>query len=107
MTESNVLAFDLNKTRAEQLLREIAKDSARIVFTQHAKSRMDKRRITHTQVIRCLTKGHIIEGPARDIKGNWKMTLEILTAGTVVKTVAALDYDTTRQNYVIVVTVFH
>lgn len=105
MDQHNVLKFELPASRALELVREIAKDSSRVKFTLHAEQRMVAREITRRQVLCCLTHGHITEGPARDVKGNWKMTMEVLSAGDVVNTVLAIDYDD-RGNLVIIVTVY-
>lgn len=67
---------------------------------------MRKRRITRVQVLRCLANGKITEGPARGIKGNWKVSVEALSAGDVLRVVAALDQDD-RGNYVIIVTAYY
>jgi hypothetical protein len=106
MTTDNVLKFDLSPQRARQLLQEIAADSAKVVFTAHAEQRLKQRRISKMQALKCLRQGTMVEGPARDIKGNWKITLQVLSAGSPIKVVAALDYNAEKGNYAIVITAF-
>lgn len=107
MEPSNVLAFDLTEHHARRLIAEICDEAGdRLIFTDHAMTQMRKRKVTRTQVIRCLRNGHAIEGPSRDIKGNWKLTLEVFSAGETLKVVVALDYKPSLGNYAIVITAF-
>lgn len=78
-----VVPIGLSPVRARDLLRESAKDSARVFFTQHAEVRMRERGITRTQVLRCLAHGRVVEGPSRDVKGNWIMKLEVVSAANL------------------------
>ncbi len=102
---SNVLKLNLSRPQALQLIREIAQDSDRVKFVSHAKARMNERGITDMQVLRCLRRGRIIEGPSRSTKGNWEMRMEALSAGDVVTAAIALDHDE-DGNMIIVITVF-
>ena len=102
---SNVIDFNITPARAKKLLKEIAEDSSRVFFTRHAEKRMRERKITRTQVVRCLTHGRIVEGPAPSIKGNMEMRLEVMSAGEIVTTVAALETDSSGD-MAIIITVF-
>jgi len=103
--DRNLVIANLTRQEARRLLREIAADSARVFVTKHARKRMRERHITLTQVLCCLRNGRITEGPARSTKGNWEMTVEVLSAGDTVVVVAALDIDD-RGEYVLVVTAY-
>jgi len=61
----------LSRPRAAAILRAAADDGGKVVFTDHALRRMRQRRILRTQVLRCLGRGRIVEGPAADLHGNW------------------------------------
>lgn len=102
--------FDVNSwlsPRAQQIIQEIVTDTAKVHFTHHARERMSERDITFREVINCLSKGNISEGPARSIrKGTWEMTFKILSAGEQISVVVALDSDE-QGNYIIVITVFN
>lgn len=100
---SNIVALDLTLSNAKQLIVEIAKDSSRIFYTTHAEKRMKQRKITRSQVQRCLQHGQITEGPCRDIHGKWCLTLEAFSAGEPVAVVAALDKDS-NGNMIIIIT---
>jgi len=103
--ESNVVDFNITPARAQKLVKEIAEGSSRVIFTYHAEKRMCERKITRTQVLRCLTHGNIVEGPAPSIKGNMEMKLEIMSAGEIVAVVAALEKDESG-NFAVIITVF-
>lgn len=103
--DDNVLRHELTPTFALQLIRRIAENSARVFMTRHATKRMAERQITVPQVRKCLLVGTISEGPYRDVKGNWKVQIEALTAGDVVVVEAALDYDE-EGNQIIVITAY-
>lgn len=105
MPEKNVIELDLTPELAKKLVSEISKNSLRVTFTKHAEKRMKQRKITRIQVFRCLNRGAITEGPARDIKGNWKVTFNTISAGDDISVVVVLDHDNSG-NYVIVITVF-
>lgn len=97
--------MELTSERALQLLKQISINSGRIFFTRHASERMEERGITNVQVLRCLSHGIIVEEPHRSVKGNWQMTIECMSAGTVVTTGVALDNDKDGNN-IIIITVF-
>ncbi|SDY38641.1 DUF4258 domain-containing protein [Nitrosomonas sp. Nm58] len=99
---SNIVALDLTCANAKQLIAEIAKDSARVFYTTHAEKRMKERKITRSQVQRCLLHGKITEGPYRDIHGKWCLTLETFSAGEPVAVVAALDKDSDGSMIIII-----
>lgn len=100
---NNVVTLDLDPVRALQIVREIAEDSARVFFTEHAEKRMKQRKISRTQVLKCFAHGQITEGPVRSASGNWTLTMEVLTAGDIVTVVSALDHDE-DGNYILVIT---
>jgi hypothetical protein len=103
--DGNVVTLNLTPPRALQILRKIAQDSSRVFFTVHAEKQMGKRRITRIQVLRCLLHGHLVEGPARGIKGNWELSVEVFSAGEPITVVAALDHDE-RGNLIIVISTY-
>lgn len=101
----NVLELDLTPVLAKQILKEIIKaDDGRVFFARHAEQRMVERRITRKQVC-CLKNGRFAEEPHRGPGGDWKMTLDSVSAGDVITVVAALDYDNER-NITIVITTY-
>lgn len=103
--KKNVVELDLSPEHARRILNQIVTQSERVFFTSHAEERMAERQITRTQILRCLEHGTFTEGPYRDIKGNWKFTLETLSAGDPLAVVAALDKDN-KGNYVVVITTY-
>jgi Domain of unknown function (DUF4258) len=48
------------------LVRELAAESGNVVFSNHALSRMKRRRVSAREVIGCLLRGVIVEGPLWD-----------------------------------------
>lgn len=92
--DDHLIPLDLSIEQARRLLGLIRRDyPERIFYTHHAEQRMVERQISRSQVERCLEHGIVIEGPYRDVYGNWKMTLELLTAGDLIRVVAVLDQD--------------
>jgi uncharacterized protein DUF4258 len=65
----------LSSAEAIRLVRELASDSANVELTHHCRARMYARDITLRQILGCLQKGIITEGPAIDTYGNWKMNI--------------------------------
>lgn len=102
----NVLQLELTPVQAKRIITTIKKENPeRILFTKHASERMVERGITNRQIMKCIEHGYVVEGPYRDIYGNWKMTMETISAGDRISTVAVLDRDSSG-NYCLIVTVF-
>ena len=96
----------LSGQMALKIIRDAAVDSSRVFLTHHANARMRERRITLTQVLRCLQKGRLTEGPAPDaMKGGWKCTVEHYTAGEQVG--VAVGIESAQADGIVVITVFH
>lgn len=91
--ESNVLTLNLSVEKATQIIRGLANDSMRVQFSQHALKQMRARKIISTEVLRCLKLGNIVEGPARSIKANWELAMEVSSAGEIIKVAVALEND--------------
>jgi hypothetical protein len=89
----NVVPIGLSPIQGRQLVREVAQDSGRVFFTPHAERKMRERHITRVQVLRCLTRGCVAEGPSRHVNGKWRLKLEVLSAGDLIAVVAELDRD--------------
>jgi uncharacterized protein DUF4258 len=94
----------------DQILRRgiarVAVDSSRVLFSRHARMRMQTRKVTTTQVLRALRLGYVVEPAHRNIRGNWQCTLEARLAGDRVRVAAALLTDTDGE-WVMVVTVMN
>ncbi len=105
MQSSNVLQLNLTIPSAKKLVRELAEDTCRVFFSKHAEQRMKERKITRTQIIRCLLKGEITEGPARGTNGNWQLSMKSYSAGVPITVAMALDYDE-NGNHILVITVY-
>lgn len=103
--QAKVGHFPLSAPKALTLIREIAKDSARIYFTGHAEKRMRKRNVSRLQVMQCLLKGSIDEGPALSTKGNWECRMQWIVAGQHISVAVAIDADH-KGNRILVITVF-
>lgn len=92
----------MNDATALKLLREIAQDSARVIFTHHASLRMRQRKVTPVQVLTCLQRGIVNESVALDLHGNWKLTVTHRVAGQDLDVAVAIDV----PRRAIVITVF-
>jgi hypothetical protein len=103
MKAGNVEHIALNPATATPLIMEVAETSENVKFTRHAEEKMIKRGITRLQVLRCLKKGHITEGPAPDIKGGWTFRMETLSAGDPITVIGSL-YIEENGNKIVVIT---
>ncbi|WP_416423399.1 DUF4258 domain-containing protein [Pseudomonas sp. App30] len=97
------LPYPLPKQTALSLIRQIAVNSGRVLYTAHARQRMTEREITLPDVMECLAKGQITEGPAYMPKGDWRFTLSWFRAGSPLQVVGAIDIDE-DGTYLVVVT---
>lgn len=87
---AEVMPFRMSRPIALQYIRSAAAES-RLVWLPHAKQRMRQRRISPAQVLSCLTRGVMTEGPALDIKGYWRCTMERLAAGEEVTVIVSFN----------------
>lgn len=97
-----VTPIRLSAKRAVEIVKEVLKDSGRVVFLDHAEKRMRQRRITRKQVFNCLDRGVIVEGPALDIRGKWKFDMETFSAGDNIHIAVAIDTDSHGNKLVII-----
>ncbi|MGE0151985.1 MAG: DUF4258 domain-containing protein [Reyranellaceae bacterium] len=81
-------------------VRELAAVSDNVAILRHAAQRMRERGIGLMQVLDVLRGGRVSEGPALDIHGNWKATMDRVIAGQKIAVVVAIE------NRLIVITVF-
>jgi len=51
------------KQQLEDLVHVLARDSAKVVFTEHCLERMAQRGVSTIEVLRCLQRGQVIRGP--------------------------------------------
>jgi hypothetical protein len=92
----------MNDATALRLLREIAQDSARVIFTHHARQRMRQRKMSPIQVLACLQRGIASEPVSLDLHGNWKLTVSQRIAGKDLNVAVAIDV----PSRAIIITVF-
>ncbi len=88
---SKAAIFTLSRPKALALMRELAKDSGNVVFTDHARIRMRQRQLTPKAVIECLMRGVIVEGPALGVKGTWELAMQRMGAGRRLHVGLAID----------------
>lgn len=81
----------LSAHQARDIVRSCCDEPGRLVFTDHARQRMRQRGIGAQQVVRCLRKGRLVEGPARSPKGDWKCTFSHIAAGERIEVAVAID----------------
>lgn len=93
---------NLSRPEAQRILREAAQDG-RVGFEEaHCRRRMVERGVTEEDVLKCLMLGRITEGPALNLRGNWKMNVHRFAAGEELDVVAVIEVP---DDGVIVVTV--
>lgn len=99
----DILPYPLTRTKALEIIRELSCVSSRQFYTHHAKERMRERGFTTSDVLDCLQKGRINEGPFQAANGSWQFTMIWFRAGAQIQVVAALDTDE-EGNYLIIIT---
>jgi hypothetical protein len=74
-TVSNLLPLHkvvLSIADAQERIRDIAWDSDRVIFTNHAEERMEERGISRPEVLEALRGGYVDESPKEEFAGEWK-----------------------------------
>lgn len=87
---------------ARILIRRLAQGSKNVFVVSHGRKRMGERGISRRQIMTCLQKGAITEGPSRNTHGNWQVNVSRLAAGEEITCVVAIEHEQT----LIVVTAF-
>lgn len=98
----DIKTYELTASDAKKKIAAICENNERLKITTHTEQRMIERKITRTQILRCLINGRIIEGPYRDIRGNWKVTIESFSAGEPITVAAVIDRDSIGELILIV-----
>ena len=91
--DENVFPFRQPPLREDALakVREIAKESGRIYWTDHAGERMEEREISSRQALRTIQEGQIDGKIVSDGRDEWKLTLKKRDAGQTVRVVVAMS----------------
>ena len=86
-------------------IRKTARDSKRIVFTDHANQRMKERKISTAMILDCLCHGQIKRQPESNLHhGTLECRMEYHTAGETIGVVVAISKD--NPNLIVVTAMF-
>lgn len=99
---AEIVPLKLTAPVARRLIREIAQDSARVVVVGHGQKRRRQRNVSFKQIIDCLLKGTISEGPYQIASGDWRCNVARHAAGEELTCVVEFDL----PERLLVVTVF-
>ena len=88
-----VLLFRVPPSRHEALarVRDGARNTGNILWTDHARERMEERDITDRQALRTIREGNIDGKIVPDGEDEWKLTLKKRDAGRAVHVVVAIS----------------
>lgn len=102
----NGLPRKLTDAEALTLVQELAGVGGRIVFSAHARQRMQERDVSSQQVVNVLLRGQIVE-PVRweSDRECYRLALRALTAGDEVTVACAIEVERLMGQVVVVVTV--
>lgn len=70
-----VVSFRPQARHLEERVRSLAGDSKNILWSNHARDRMDERGIVADDALRVLRKGHVRGSPEKTDKGEWKVKM--------------------------------
>lgn len=79
-----------SKKEALEIVRHLV-EAQKIRLSAHALKRMSERKVSFHQIVYCLTKGHITEGPFQT-KDGYEMRMERGTAGDWIRVVLCLRF---------------
>jgi hypothetical protein len=91
----------LSAHEARAIVRRVAQASRNVFVSPHAKKRQEKYGISRRQIMICLEKGVITEGPFVNKYGNWQVNVSRLAAGEQITCTVAIEW----QTQLVVVTV--
>ncbi|MCX2901322.1 DUF4258 domain-containing protein [Pseudomonas mandelii] len=99
---TDLLPFPLSRQKARDIIREISTESQRVFYSRHARSRMIEREISMPDVMDCLRRGQITDGPYPAPGGDWRFTISWFRAGSPLQVVGAIDVDDDGKFLVVV-----
>ena len=88
-----ILPFRVPPSRQDALakVRNGARNTGNILWTDHARERMEEREITYRQALRTIWEGNIDGKIVPDGEDEWKLTLKKRDAGRTVHVVVAIS----------------
>ena len=89
----NGVPFKVGRPQALAMVREIASRKKGVAIVSHARTRLEQCGITRRQVMICLQRGSITEGPFLNNHGNWQVNVSRLAAGEQITCVVAIEWD--------------
>lgn len=90
--KKNILPFrqSLSVDEAKKYATQLAEEG-KVILTHHARERMVERDVSFEQILNCLKKGIICEGPS-GCKDGYKITMERMAAGEQLYVVCVLQF---------------
>ena len=105
-THANGLPRNLTDDTAIALVRELAAEGGRVVFTSHARQRMVERDVSSQQVLNVLLRGQISESVTwKQDRQNYHLSIRALTAGDEVTVGCVIEVEMLMGQVVTVITV--
>lgn len=94
----------MSETVAERILRDVARDSGRLVNTvQYGANQAIYELISSAQIKQCLENGQVIRPPENDEFGNWICESYKLCSGVDVYVTTAIRYEGDERSAVVYV----
>lgn len=100
---ADLIPFPLSRQKAQEMLRALP--SERIFVVRHAEQRMAERDVSLPDVLDCLHKGRIEEGPGSMPDGAWRVTVSWFRAGRKLAIVTELKEDDQGVFAIIITTI--
>lgn len=97
MPESNVIPFQHRSASIVRIIREVAQDSERIRLGPAMPGVFAYGYVSFRQILNCLKKGEISEGPHIDEFGLTVCELETISAGRKVRVVVSVEGQTPAE----------
>lgn len=88
---AEIVPLQLTVPLARRHIREIAQDSSRVFVIPHGRKRGRQRNVSFKQIIDCLLKGTISEGPYMFVNGAWRCNVSRHAAGEEITCVVEFD----------------
>jgi hypothetical protein len=86
--------FTWSTVQLQRHIRQVAKDSERVVFLNHVMERMVQRKISDTEVRECLQRGVLHGTPEPNAaKGNLECDMRNFCAGRNIRVIVAVSND--------------
>jgi hypothetical protein len=100
------LTFRMDKVKATRIIKRCVATGS-ITLSTHAQQRMNSRKVSARAVLNCLERFSSMEEPEQDAGGNWSVKVTRSDGAQRLAVVVGIDWDPSKREHIVVMTVIN